>query len=175
MTESHDRTRDMAAKGARTCSEGRERTIAYLRVGGDDEDVVVGGEVCFEPDDGAEIEMVGRLVEEEEMGLDEQSTRERDTHPPTTRHVLRRLRHHLLREAETVEDRTGLRLRGGSVHDTRGKHAKHAPRTCSDPSPRAPRTGGRARSRRSGRHRQPWRPLRCAARGERPLPWHWRQ
>ena len=67
------------------------------------------------PDDSLEIEMVRRLVEEE-VGLDEERAGEGDTHPPTSRHVLGELLHHLLRETETVEDRAGLSLERAGVH-----------------------------------------------------------
>jgi hypothetical protein len=57
-----------------------------------------------------------RLVEQEQVGLDEEGPRERDTHSPATRHVLRRLGHHRRGEAETVEDRAGLGLEHRRVH-----------------------------------------------------------
>lgn len=82
----------------------------------EDENVVVGRKVCFEPDNSAEVEMRRRLVEQEQVRLDEKRPGERDAHPPATRHVLRRLGHHRRREAETVEDRTGLCLEHGGVH-----------------------------------------------------------
>lgn len=92
------------------------RVHEILRMRGDDEDVVVGGEVRLEPDDGAEIEMVRRLVEQEQMRLDEQCARKRDTHTPSSRHVLCRLLHHGRIESETVQDAARLRLEGAGVH-----------------------------------------------------------
>ena len=82
----------------------------------EDENVVVGREVGLEPDNGAEVEMRRRLVEQEQVRLNKEGPRERDTHPPATRHVLGRLGHHCRREAETVEDRTGLGLEHRGVH-----------------------------------------------------------
>ena len=87
-----------------------------LRMRGDDEDMVVRREVCFQPDDGAKIQMIRRLVHEEEMGLDEESAGEGDTHTPTTRHILGRLLHHRLRKSETVENTAGLCLERVRVH-----------------------------------------------------------
>ena len=80
------------------------------------EDVVVHGGVPFEPDDRLEIEVVPRFVEEEVVRLDKERAGEGDTHPPTSRHVLGGLLHHLLRETETVEDRAGLGLECARVH-----------------------------------------------------------
>ena len=71
-------------------------------INGEDENVVVLGQIGFQPAHGLEIQVIGRLVEDEEMRLDEESTGEGDTHAPSTGHVLGRLLHHLLREAETV-------------------------------------------------------------------------
>lgn len=95
------------------CADGVHE---ILGVGGDDEDVVVGGEVSFEPDDGAEIEMIGGLVEEEEMGLDEERAGEGDAHAPTTGHVFCGLFHHGGGEPETVEDAACLCLERVGVH-----------------------------------------------------------
>lgn len=82
----------------------------------EDEDVVVGRQVRLEPDDGAEVEVRRGLVEQEQVGLDEERAGEGDAHTPTSRHVLGRLGHHLLGEAETVQDRAGLGLEHGRVH-----------------------------------------------------------
>lgn len=40
------------------------------------------GEVVVQPQHRVEVEVVRRLVEEEELGLDEQGPRERDAHAP---------------------------------------------------------------------------------------------
>ena len=73
--------------------------------------MVVGREVSFKPNDGSEVKMIRGFIEEEEMGFDEEGSRQGDTHPPTTTHVPRRLLHHLLRETQTVEDTAGLGLK----------------------------------------------------------------
>ena len=86
-----------------------------LRVRGDHQDVVVHRQVRLQPHDSLEIQVVRWLVDQEEVRLDEQCTRERDTHPPTTGHVLRGAVHHLLRETETVENGAGLRLEGAGI------------------------------------------------------------
>lgn len=139
--EVHDVGADLRSAGrvSASSSAGRERGThgihEILRVGGDDEDVVVGGKVRLEPDDSLQIweqadesvgsspqsqseqrtEMVGRLIEEKEMGADSESLGEGDTHPPSSRHVLGRLGHHLGSETETVQNGTGLGLEGRGV------------------------------------------------------------
>jgi hypothetical protein len=82
----------------------------------EDEDVVVGGEVSLEPDDGSEIQMRRRLVEEEKVGLDEERSGKSDSHPPSSRHVLGGLGHHGRGETETVENSSGLGLEHSGVH-----------------------------------------------------------
>ena len=77
---------------------GADTVHEILRVGSDNQDVVVSREVSFEPNDGSEVEMIGGFVEEEEVGLDEERSGQSDTHTPPTTHVLRRLLHHCLRE-----------------------------------------------------------------------------
>ena len=49
------------------------------------------------------------------MRSDSQRLGEGDTHPPSSRHVLRRLGHHLRSESESVENGTGLHLERGGV------------------------------------------------------------
>lgn len=86
------------------------------RVRGENKNVVVGGKVSLEPDDGSEIQVGGRLVKQQDVGLDEERTGKCDTHTPTTRHVLGRLLHHGLGETETRENGTSLGLKGRWVH-----------------------------------------------------------
>lgn len=86
-----------------------------LGVGGDDENVAVGREVRLKPHDGLEIQVVRGLVEEKEMGADSEGLGEGDTHPPSSRHVLGGLGHHLGSETESVKDGTGLGLESRGV------------------------------------------------------------
>lgn len=86
------------------------RVEKVLRVGCDDENVVVGGKVSFKPNNGAEIEMIGRLVKEKKMGLNEQGPSESHTHSPTTGHILGRFLHHFWTETETIEYTTRFSL-----------------------------------------------------------------
>jgi hypothetical protein len=81
----------------------------------EDEDMVVGGKVRLEPDDGSQVQMRGRLVEQKQMGLDEERPSKSDSHPPTSGHVLGRLGHHGGGKTETVEDGSGLGLESGRV------------------------------------------------------------
>lgn len=62
-----------------------------------------------------QLHTIGRLIEQEQVRLDEQSSGQGDSHSPSTRHVLRRLLHHLLVEAETGQDSTGLCLERAGV------------------------------------------------------------
>jgi len=81
----------------------------------ENEDVVVGGKVSLEPDDGSEIQMGGRLIEEEKMRLDEEGSSESDSHPPSSGHILRGLGEHGSGESETVKNGSGLGLEHGRV------------------------------------------------------------
>ena len=57
--------------------------------------------------------MVGGLVHEEEVGLEEESPGQSHPHPPASGEVLALLVHHGLGEAQTLQDVTGLEF--GSV------------------------------------------------------------
>ena len=81
-----------------------------LRVRNEDEDVLVRLEFFFEPDAGLEVEVIGRLVEEQQMRLDEERSGQGDSHAPTAGKVLAALPLHLLGEAETLEDVASLGL-----------------------------------------------------------------
>jgi hypothetical protein len=86
-----------------------------LGVGRDDENVVVGREICFEPNNGAEIQVVRGFVQEQQMGLDEQRPSERHPHPPPTTHILRRPLHHRLGEPEAVQKTRSLDLKRARI------------------------------------------------------------
>lgn len=51
------------------------------------------------------------LTQKQQMRFDEQGSPESYTHPPTTTHILCRFSHHLLREAETVQDAPRFRIK----------------------------------------------------------------
>ena len=80
------------------------------------EDVVVSGQVGLEPDDGSQIQMRGGLVKKQNVWLDEKGSGKRDTHSPTTRHVLGGLSHHDLGETKTGKNGSGFSLEHGRVH-----------------------------------------------------------
>lgn len=92
------------------------RVHEILRMRGDDENMVVRRQVRLEPHHCAQIQVIRRLVEQEQVGLDEEGTGEGDTHTPSSGHVFRRLLHHLLGEPETVKKGAGLRFEGSRVH-----------------------------------------------------------
>lgn len=94
---------------------GADRVHEVLRVGCDDENVVVGGEVGLEPNNGTEIEVVGGFVQKEKVGLHKEGPSKGDTHAPATRHVLCGLPHHFLTEAEAVKDTSGFGLESAGI------------------------------------------------------------
>ncbi len=79
-------------------------------VGDDDHRAVVRVQVALEPAEGLEIEVVRRLVEEEERRALEQEPRERRPHPPAPRELAERAREVRLPEAEPAQDDPRLRL-----------------------------------------------------------------
>ena len=68
-------------------------------VGDEDDGVRVVGEVLLEPVPRLEVEMVRRLVEQEQAGPAEQELGERDAHLPAAREGLGRLLHVVLRRS----------------------------------------------------------------------------
>ena len=59
--------------------ESRKRLV----VGDEDDGAGVTSDVAFEPELGIDIEVVGRLVEQQHLGFAQQQLRERDAHLPT--------------------------------------------------------------------------------------------
>ena len=75
----------------------------------------IGLEEILEPQRRFEIEMVRRLVEQQQVGLREQQRRERDAHLPAAREAVERPVLRLLVEAEPDQDARGARRRGIGV------------------------------------------------------------
>ena len=71
---------------------------------------LVRGEERLQPGQRLEIQMVRRLVEEQERGPQQEQAREGSAHPPTTRELGERAGQVGRREAETTEDRASLRF-----------------------------------------------------------------
>jgi hypothetical protein len=94
---------------------GSQRLIIVLTTA-THENVVVGSEVCFQPDNGTQIQMRSRLIKQQQMRLDEQCSCQSDSHSPTTRHILGRFSQHLLSESQTSQDRTSLGFESSGVH-----------------------------------------------------------
>mmetsp|Transcript_25316 Transcript_25316/g.59051 ORF Transcript_25316/g.59051 Transcript_25316/m.59051 type:complete len:382 (+) Transcript_25316:1690-2835(+) len=86
------------------------------RVRGEQQDGLPLGEVILQPHARAKVEVVGRLVEHEQHRLHKERLREGDAHAPAARHVLGRLVHHLLAEAEAEEQLARALLEGARVH-----------------------------------------------------------
>ena len=70
----------------------------------EDHRVRIGDEILLEPVARVEIEMVRRLVEQQQRRAPEQQLRERDPHLPAAGERLGRLREVVALEAEAVED-----------------------------------------------------------------------
>ena len=78
----------------------------------DEEDgPVVGGEERLEPLDALEVEVVGRLVEEQQVGVAQQQLRQGDAHLPAARELLGRLVEVLHGKAQAAQDLAGAGLK----------------------------------------------------------------
>lgn len=74
-------------------------------VGDDDEGLLPGpAEVLLQPDDGVQVEMVRRLVQQQQRGLAEESACKSNTHPPASRELLCGLLLHFSRELKTSQN-----------------------------------------------------------------------
>ena len=84
-------------------------------VGDDDDRVRVAREVGFEPERAFEVEVVGRLVEQQQVGLGEEHAGERHAHPPAAGIGGAGARVFLRVETQALEDRGGAGLRAPGV------------------------------------------------------------
>ncbi len=75
----------------------------------DDERPGIALQMGFQPCGRLEIEVVGRLVQQQQVGLDEERSGERDPHAPTAGEVRERHLLHCLVDAETGEKARGPR------------------------------------------------------------------
>ena len=80
-----------------------------------DEAAAIGFEEGLEPHRRLEIEMVRRLVEQQQIGLGEQQRRERDPHAPAAGEAVERLMLRLLGKTETGENARRARRRAMRV------------------------------------------------------------
>ena len=81
----------------------RQRTQEIAVVGDQHQRSLIRLEVLLEPVDGGEVEVVGRLVEEEEIGLGREHARQLRAHAPAAGKRLERLRELLRRKTEAAE------------------------------------------------------------------------
>ena len=95
--DEHGRVRDFVQKAA--------------VVGDDEHGALPRRQEELEPRECVHVEVVGGLVEEEQVGLGEERERERDSHAPTARHLARRLLLHRHVEAQPDEQLRRARLR----------------------------------------------------------------
>ena len=79
-------------------------------VGDQDHRVRVGDKILFEPVAGLEVEVVCRLVQQEQIRRAQQQLRQRETHLPATRQVIGQLLLHLRLEAEPAQHGRDLEL-----------------------------------------------------------------
>ncbi len=79
-------------------------------VGDEDDRVRIVGEILLEPVARLEVEMVRRLVEQQETGPAEQELGERDAHLPAARECLGRFLHVVSREPEAAQHRVNLQV-----------------------------------------------------------------
>ena len=93
-----------------------DRAVEQVAVVADDEDGVrIGAQVALEPHRAFEVEVVGRLVEQQDLRLEEQHGGERNAHAPAARQRAARALLRCLVEAEAGEDLRGARRRGVRV------------------------------------------------------------
>ena len=81
---------------------------------------------ALEPDDRLEVEVVGRLVEQQRVGLHEQDARECDAHLPTARQLAHVVVDRLRPKAQAGQDLTGARLErvAAQLVEARLRHAE---------------------------------------------------
>ena len=92
-------------------AELRRHFVEEAAVVRDDEHgLLPRGEEELEPRERVDVEVVRRLVEEEEVGLHEERARQRDPHPPAAAVLARRLPLHVAVEAEAAQQLRGARL-----------------------------------------------------------------
>ena len=85
-------------------------------VAGDDQRALVAAEEGQQPLARLEVEVVGRLVEEQRVGAREQELGQVDAHPPAAREGAQLAVHALLAEAQPVQDRARLGVDPVAVH-----------------------------------------------------------
>mmetsp|Transcript_29768 Transcript_29768/g.97418 ORF Transcript_29768/g.97418 Transcript_29768/m.97418 type:complete len:544 (+) Transcript_29768:571-2202(+) len=80
--------------------------------------VRVSTQRLLQPQQAVDVHEVGRLIEQQHVWLHEQRTRQRHTHHPAARQLLRGSPEHLLAQTQPVQDRARTRL-GGVCADLR--------------------------------------------------------
>ena len=86
-----------------------------LGMGNDHKNHFVVLELLLQPHTGIQVQVVGGLVQEEQVRLQEEGPGEGNPHPPATREVLRHLLLHFVGEAEASQDVGSLGLGGVGV------------------------------------------------------------
>ncbi len=100
--------RDRAPRQLRDRGDHAVQEVAVVR--DDDHAALVGGEEVLEPPERLEIQVVGGLVEQQQIGPQQQEPRQRRAHAPAARELGERPVHLLRREPEPAQDDLGLGL-----------------------------------------------------------------
>ena len=95
----------------RQVRDGRDHAVEEVAVVGDEHHAaLVRGEEALEPAERLEIQVVGRLVEQQEIGAEQEQARQRRSHAPSAREFGERSMDLVGPEAEPAEDHLGLGL-----------------------------------------------------------------
>ena len=98
------------------CTIDVHHAVEEVAVVRDDEQRAgVALEPVLQPDDGVEVEVVGRLVEQQQVGRAHQRLREVQAHAPAAGEARHRLLHLLVREAQAEQQLLGARAHGVGV------------------------------------------------------------
>ena len=111
----------------------RHRVEEAAIVADEDQGAAVIAQKALEPQRGFEVEMIGRLVEQQEVGLGKEDRRERNPHPPAARQIGDGPALHRLVDAEPGQDaRRPARRRMGVDLDEPGLDLGGPQRLCAD-------------------------------------------
>mmetsp|Transcript_5424 Transcript_5424/g.10351 ORF Transcript_5424/g.10351 Transcript_5424/m.10351 type:complete len:318 (-) Transcript_5424:233-1186(-) len=96
-----------------------------------DERLLPALQVLLQPEHGAQVEMVGGLVQQQQRGLDEERARERDAHAPAAGEGLGRPCLHRGGEAQAMQDLGRARIRSVCVFSVQQLVHLNKPCVCS--------------------------------------------
>src|SRR3546814_6609333 len=98
------------------CSSDLDHIVEQVAFVADDDKLArIASQEAFQPHRRLQVEVVGRLVEQQQVGVREEQRRKRDAHLPPAREAVERLCLHRLVEAEADQDARGARRCGVGV------------------------------------------------------------